>query len=307
MQDATNISTKILSYFNNLEPRVVQKGNIGGYYSYALQLMRDHTYVYRARNALRASFNTSRPVLNLTGSAGGHTQTWEFSGKKGHWFVGTKATTNNKYGWDKQIARVKVPDYKLHNHNYELPRLSWLTHAGGMVINDQDFNRSEAALSPDYSKMLIAVTDKQGNGYFSLYDTNVVNDALDRNGSSTDTRLDKLPYLKSFKVSNFVTIVQSLQGFDIDENDNIYVSSEYSPKAGRQSPRKIVKIPWGVTDSNYWQCVELDNYDLDRANKLTELEGIQVLGNNHVYLTVSYHFKNGGTDKNHRVYEITWN
>ena len=40
------------------------------------------------------------PVLTLVGAAAGHTQTWEYSGRSGKWFVGTKPGAGN---WAKQI------------------------------------------------------------------------------------------------------------------------------------------------------------------------------------------------------------
>ena len=316
MQNATNISAKVLSYFNNLNSRVVQKGNIGGYYAYALQLMYKHTYVYRARNGLRVKFDPKKPILDLAQTAAGHTQTWEYSGKKNCWFVGTKYSDASGWHWDKQIARVKIPDSKTHTHNYNFPRLSWIPWAGGMYdandsngMNDNTFVRSEAAVSPEYNTFLLVTVDKNGNGYFTLYDLDKINKALDGNyeGEATVVKLKDFDYLKSFKLPKLVGSVGSLQGFDIDEDNNIYISSEKAPSGGSQKPRKIVKIPWGSTNPNEWQYVDLDHVDLDRVHMNTELEGIQIVGNNHAYLTVSYHPTNKkGTDYRHRIYDVTW-
>lgn len=297
MITATNISANIKSYFNGLNNRVVQKGDIGGYYSYALQLMKKQTLVYRTKNALRADFKTNRtrPILRLSGSAAGHTQTWEYANKTNTWFVGTKATHGSLEHWDKQIARVTIPDYTNHTSNTQLARLSYLTQAGGFKIPDNQYLRSEASVSPNHDTILFSVVDKTHTCYFSLYSLKVINDALDKNGNRTDTRLDKLPYIDSFKVD--INPVGSLQGFGIDEQKNIYISSQH-PGA----TRKIVKIPWKVTDNNQWVKLPLDDINLDRQAKYSEFEGIQVLGYNHLYLNISYHKSDGKT----RVYDVTW-
>lgn len=308
MQNATNISAHVASYFNGLNKRVTQKGNIGGYYSYALQLMREHTYVYRARNGKRVDFDVSknRPILDLHGSAYGHTQTWEYAGKENSWFVGVKPLKDSGWRWATQIARITFPK-KFHSLSYssntQLPRLSWLRCAGNMTLDGPDFNRSEAAVTPDYQYMLIVTLSKSNRGYFSLYKLKDINDALDKNGSRKDTKLTDIKAYAGFNID--LSSINSFQGFDIDNDHNIYISSQKHPDGQKTHPRKIVKIPWNSQSESDWQVVNLDPINLDWHNRQTELEGIQVLGNNHVYLTVSYH-GDDGTQAPSRVYEVTW-
>ena len=112
--------------------------------------------------------------------------------------------------------------------------------------------------------------------------------------------------LKAFKIPGFVDKVKSIQGYDIDNNLNIYVSSQYAPKAGQgKQERKIVKIPWGNNDDSNWTKVNLDNTtSLDINGCETEFEGIQVTGENNLYLTVAYH--KAGTTVDNRIYKVRW-
>ena len=61
---------------------VVQKGNVGSSYVYALQLLHKGTniYVFRGNRQKDVAFDKNNPVLRLIGqdgnTAGGHTQTW---------------------------------------------------------------------------------------------------------------------------------------------------------------------------------------------------------------------------------------
>lgn len=102
-----------------------------------------------------------------------------------------------------------------------------------------------------------------------------------------------------------------IQGYGIDDNKNIYISSQPSPyttflgfpKQGK--PREIVKIPWGISDPSKWSVVNLDNsLKLDALNFCTEFEGIQVTGDC-LYLTVAYHQRNSDlTTLMNRIYQV---
>ncbi|MCH4003631.1 MAG: class III bacteriocin [Lactobacillus crispatus] len=61
--------------------------------------------------------NVTTPVVTMYGSAGGHTQTWEYSGRSGKWFVGTKfyATGNVDQIEVGNDAYVKASDVKFVN------------------------------------------------------------------------------------------------------------------------------------------------------------------------------------------------
>lgn len=349
MRTITNATATKLYDLNGVNQVVVQKGNVGSSYIYALQLLNDQNdaMVYRAKKG--ESFRSIPTVVNkkkreitledvqqksclylkgetstnMTQAAGGHTQTWEYAGsakdnnKDGGWFIGTKPKSSKKPKWDTQIARIPF-HAAYYTHNTELPRISNLNAAGrnfGINYSGNDLVRAEAAVTPvtsdgRYKMLLIATVDKAGTGYFSLYDLSEMNAALNAAGTS-DVNLAKHPIggnaKKAFKIPGFVDEVKSIQGYDIDNNLNIYVSSEYAPDKSDTSskPRSIVKIPWGSTNSDSWDKIDLKyNTRLDISGFYTEFEGIQVVNENKLYLTVAYH-KDGKTKYN-RIYQINW-
>ena len=143
MVDITNANIEKMYELNGLHEVVVQKGNVGKTYNYALQLLKQGTdaVVYRARHGRDfvkgkgKNSNVERlyldgihsvPANKTLQAAGGHTQTWEYSGRSGQWFVGTK----NKNKWASQIARVDIRYKSYASSNTEFPRLAYLNRAG---------------------------------------------------------------------------------------------------------------------------------------------------------------------------------
>ncbi|QNQ81646.1 bacteriocin [Lactobacillus sp. PV037] len=341
MRTITNATATKLYDLNGVNQVVVQKGNVGSKYIYALQLLHNQidTVVYRARpgqNFVKLSGSNPsatdvarvgclylKGITNSNGkqAAGGHTQTWEYAGtsnenNNGGWFIGTKPKVTDGIKWDTQIARVPF-HAAYYTRNTELPRISNLNAAGrNWDINYSGDNlvRAEAAVAPgmsgkEYQWLLIATVDKAGTGYFSLYDLAEMNAAINTAGTS-DVNLAKDAIggraKKAFKIPGFVDKVGSIQGYDIDKNLNIYVSSQYAPK-GSATARSIVKIPWGSIDSDSWTKIDLrDNNSLDINGFYTEFEGIQVISENSLYLTVAYHDANSGTTKKNRIYRVNW-
>ena len=175
------VDARILNQFDvsTGHKSVIQKGNVGETYDYGLQLWRDQldTYVFRGTRG-----NLTNLVLKLVGQAAGHTQTWEFSGESGKWFVGVKPT---KEHWAKQIARVDIRSLKAsktYDSNTAFPRIAYLDQAGepkDYCQSPENFKRAEAALSPDYTKMLIATMENDGTGHFVIYNAKMINQALD--------------------------------------------------------------------------------------------------------------------------------
>lgn len=301
---------------------VVQKGNVGSTYIYALQHHGKDNYVFRANPGSEITYGNE--IVKFTGDlAGGHTQTWEYANKSGCWFVGTKGKQGSgEYIWDTQIARVKIPGKMEYTSNTQLSRLSHLNSAGNFGLAGKDFDRSEAAVSQDYKYFLIVVIDIYGNGYFSLYNLKDINEKLDQYGTTAYniSGLSTVSNFAPFKISGITksSVIGSLQGFDVDhinqsggEQVNIYVSSESAPaEGGFSKERHIYKIPWGETNSSNWDDIDLTNNSaVDYGGYPTEFEGIQVTDENQLYLTVAYHgyLDNGswGTVGN-RIYKVKW-
>lgn len=334
MKQATNINVQMQYLLNDESQKdtdlykvVVQKGNVGSKYVYALQLLHSqhNIYVFRGLREEKVQFDKSNPVLRLIGqdndgtlhTAGGHTQTWEYANRSNEWFVGTKYISASHF-WTKQIARVHIPITNKVTNNTDLPRLSYLNYAGGMGYSGDDMQRVEAAVSSNYKYFMIVSGDTAGNAYFSLYDLNLINERLDAAGTSpVDIRT--IDYISSFEIPQITDMskVGSLQGFDIsDDGKFVYISSQYSPTSGDHGEtRKIVKVPWKSTDPSYWEEVNLKyNSELDAVNEygnkyLTEFEGIQLINDNDLYLTVAYHDPNADpvnqTTMN-RIYRVSW-
>lgn len=318
-------SVSLLKELSGAYNVVVQKGNVTANNIYALQLRNGQKNTYVIRGSRATGTLSKSPALVLYGggapyNAGGHTQTWEYANRSKSWFIGTKANTN---GWDTQIARVQFPSSGTvtHYYNTEMPRLSYLNRAGseyGIGYAGVDMKRVEAAVSPNYSELLIASVDTANNGYFSIYDLDQVNNALDGvEGTGEDVPITSLSCKSAFMINDFVgtlgnlqndPIGGSIQGYDIDDERNIYISSEKSPssKEPYQHPRKLVKIPWGETNTNNWEFADLDDDYMDVSGHISELESIQVIDSHTMYLTVSYHEEGSLTTDRQRIYEIDW-
>lgn len=318
MRQAFNISVSHTADLNTGYLAVAQKGNVGSKYIYAEQLRNDQHDIHVLRGY---AGNVTTPVVTMYGSAGGHTQTWEYSGRSGKWFVGTKPTPK----WDTQIARVDISSMgRVYYSNTDFPRLAYLNRAGdlrkpdGSTYAGSDMKRSEAAVSPDYSKFLVATVDNSGNGYFTIYDNNLINNELDNvEYNNGYVNLGNVSYLESFVIPGFYEDVKSsIQGYDIDNAGNIYVSSQVSPDtlSHKYYPKNIFKIPTydRLTTSN-WLQVDLSKYagpiNIYGQGMHTELEGIQILNENHCYLTVAYHKTVSGENKtvSNKIYEVSWN
>lgn len=345
MAEITNANVQKLYDLTGVNKVVVQKGNVGAKYLYALQLLhgQNDTVVYRAKPGqsfkkltgqnINASDVQKINCLYLAGTtdsnpdhaAGGHTQTWEYAGSSdnnnddGGWFIGTKPKNTSSGEFDTQIARIPFPSKNgsYYTKNTQLPRISNLNAAGrNYNINYSGSNliRSEAAVtpSPNYQYLLIATVDNTGNGYFSLYNLSDINQAINNAGTG-DVNLAEDDIgnnaVRAFKISNLVGQIGSIQGYDIDKNLNIYISSEYHPDKTNivSKPRKIVKIPWGTTQQSQWSIINLDSAtDLDISGYATEFEGIQVNKENDLYLTVAYHNSKNYTTEYNRIYKVTW-
>lgn len=324
-----NVKLSLMYELENLHHVVVQATSVDDENVYALQLLHKQTdtIVYRSSaDHKHVFFDEDAPVLYLNGvdkggKAGGHTQTWVYAGKPGYYFVGVKPKKHGSIYWDSQIARVQVPESgtATYDSNTEMTRLSYLNRAGinfgdgSVAYAGKDLERLEAAVTPDLTKFLIASIDLNHVGHFALYDLNEVNEALDAAGTD-DVNIQDLKCLGAFMVPDFNTsLLKSIQGYAIDNDNNVYVSSQPGPTADflglakQGKPREIVKIPWGETDPNNWEVADLDEDDtVNSLGYVTEFESVQVAGPNELYLTVAYHRKSDMTTLKNRIYKVEW-
>lgn len=323
MYSTTNVSNNGEFSLNVGHHSVVQKGDVGQSYIYALQLRNNQhsTFVLR-RNKFGTAFNT---VLELDDSAAGHTQTWSYA-EPNNWFIGTKS---NSDGWDTQIARVNLKNGIYHNSNYDFPRLAYLDRAGN-VDYVGSMERSEASVSPDHTKFLLVTVNDAGTGYFTIYNLAAINNALDsvqyQDGADRYYDIGMIPdsdIVDQFTIDRLYKgivnhtadktyLVNSLQGFDIDNNADVFISSQPAPGIVESTGRfpytyhkEILVIPANARyDQSQWTNVNLSGsgvIDKPGTGLHTEVEGIQAIDANNAYLTVAYHVKK--RIKNSKYYE----
>lgn len=344
LHDTTSIS--ILNSFDisTGHNSVIQKGNVTKNNIYALQLWNNQNDIKVLKGSRSMPLECNKLVFWGRDNAGQHTQTWEFASARDnyHWFVGTKPV--NK--WCTQIARVNLKSQNVsrpHTTNLDFPRLAHLNRIGTAPYSGSYLYRVEAAVSPNYEKLLIMTVEKNNNYYiahFTFYDLATINQALDnvennrpakRYVSMEDQPVTSDSGFKSFTVDNFYNpndisgkqnygstdeITNSIQGVDIDDEGNIYISSQPSPvqKDSYASHHKqIIKIPANAhEDQNQWVSVNLSQYAKYHSNTFdvpshrSEVEGVQVISRNHCYLTISYHRNTDHLTNQSKIFEISW-
>lgn len=196
-----------------------------------------------------------------------------------------------------------------------LKQLTDLNHAGNFDIKDSDICYSRITISPDYGSFVLMLMDKVGTAYFISYDFNEIVELIEKNENKA-LSLKQVEYFGKFKIKNFKSLVGAFQGFGIDNKFNIYISSEYSPTVANyfSHDRKIIKIFWNSADPSEWRILDmLDDTILDYEHCTTEFKSIQVIGEDHVFLTVAYYKLN--IDENfkrsiklvcNRIFEVRW-
>lgn len=302
MQEITQVNIKARHQLLTGYHAVVQTASVSPNTVYALQLRHAGQAIYVLQGNYGSEVKLAQPVLILTDSAGGHTQTWAPAGRQGQWFIGTKPSHSHMQ-WDQQIARVDLTNMGTqHCSHLEFPRLGYLNRVGNYPVAGTAMKRVEAAVSPDLSRILIASLEYNGTGHFTIYPLAAVNKVLDQaakcSPASRYVNLSALPYLEAFTVARLSPgWLNSVQGYAIDNPGNIYISSQRAPglnsQTGQFSPNlaRVIKIPvGGRADQIQWTCVNLSaRRQLALTGTASELEGIQVIGEDEVYLTVAYH------------------
>lgn len=319
-----NAKISLMYDLDNLHHVVVQAGFVDQDAVYALQLLhkQNDTIIYQAGNRHKhVLFDEANPIFYLngpssSGSAGGHTQTW-VKARDNQFFVGVKPKKHGSIYWDTQIARLDLDKAGTYNSNTDFSRLSYLNRAGknfgdgSCAFPGSELERLEAAVSPDMQHFLIASIDLNHVGHFALYNLSDINQALDA-ADGSDVNIETIPCQGAFMVPDFNTsVLKSIQGYGIDNQNNIYISSQPGPTAGflgrakEGHPREIVKLTWGETDPNKWEVVNLDDdHTVDSLGYVTEFESVQVIDENKMYLTVAYHEKSDMTTLKNRIYQV---
>lgn len=183
--------------------------------------------------------------------------------------------------------------------------------------------------------------DRGYTAHFTFYDLSTINQALDEVELNSPQKryvsMENQPVVmdnnfKSFSVDNFYNpddvagkpnfgstdeITNSIQGVDIDNDGNIYISCQPSPSDvnGKYTGhhKQIIKIPsYAHNDLNSWTSINLSQYakenpnTFDISNYHSEVESIQIISENYGYLTISYHRNSDGLTTLSRIFKISW-
>lgn len=263
----------------------------------------------------------------LTIQRGGHTQTWQYAGNN-KWFVGIDPRKDqfSSYSFDQDIARISYSEGMTTTDDFV--RLTNLNYASDDPNYTADeVQRSEAAVSPNGKYLLLTslqyptsptashhafsdlnVTDADAqNVHFAIYDLKAVNQKLDdaeANGE-TEVSVADLKPLAAFHVNNVYGNfgdMPAMQGIAIDNNKNLYISSE-NPEIKHHSlvPRQIIRVPWGQTNTNAWYYTDLDTPEWKYW--LTEMEGLQILGKD-IYFNMSLHNPDTNDTEKNIIYKV---
>lgn len=314
MKQITRYTVSRVDYFNHSHKVAVQKAYVGSTYTYILQLLNQQSEVaiFREKKDNKdKQFRNSTRVFWGKGSAGHHTQSFEYSGQDKMWLWGTKPNPNN---WCIQICREALPfkdaDSKTsRTENTSQTRITHVAQSGGYLCpnsygsGEGDASRIEFCVSPGKTWFCtLVVKDELDKGYFSLYPMWKINEAF--NKGTFDIRDYKDWCVGRFTIDGLTNSskIGSIQGFEIDEETNLYFSSQHASKG---SSRKIVKIPWGEDRTEMWQKLDLTNDNsFDDKGYYTEFEGLQIRTENDVYLTVTYHKDDTKSSEYSRLFEI---
>lgn len=186
---------------------------------------------------------------------------------------------------------LNATNFNEYDSQIILSELINLNYAGDFKLSETNITESRITIAPDYGSFLLLIIDSRGNAYFILYDLNEFNDLLDQS-SNNFLSLKEIDYLSEFKITDFKNIVGSFQGFGIDNDLNIYISSEYPPtvKSYFSHDRKIIKISWDRNEPSDWRILDLSSDNaLDHEHCTTEFKNIQVIHENDLFLTVAYY------------------
>ena len=210
-----------------------------------------------------------------------------------------------KYGdncWCKDIIVIDQKDltkYKIITGIFDVVK-----SLGG----DDTPYRTEMTISPDHKRVLFTPIDQNKKQWFLLYNYSDVTDALNKIDYGKALDLSKIDRVDEFGIVNFTgsdtAILKSVQGYAIDNDGTIFISSERVPKFENgklkdKSPSIIFRMRWnhGATQRKYYlNLLPLDTDFIQQLGTtggdtlvLGELEDLQYLNDHSILLAVTWH------------------
>lgn len=169
--------------------------------------------------------------------------------------------------------------------------------------------RTEMAISSDRKHVLFTPIDKDYKQWFLLYNYSDIIKALSKSNFGQALDLTEVKHVDKFKVDNFTksktAVLKSVQGYAIDNDAKIYISSARAPKFKKgkltqgNSPSIILKMHWNhkaTMQKYYLNLLPLDTSFFDQIGELGknvlilgELEDLQYLKDGSIMLAVTWH------------------
>lgn len=257
----------------------------------------------------------------------GHTQTI--------YVINNKIITGCNYHHKKMNGTKWCQDFLVVDTN-DHSQYKTITNIFGVVAKLADNHkdelnyRNELAITPDLKHIVFCPIDATGKQWFLLYDYQNIANALAKipNGQTLD--LTKIDLQDSFSIDEFsrafnknqqvsYPILDSIQGYAIDNDLNLYISSQKAPSndsmnqlkldaennpveltAENVSHPKILMIPWNHANNQlkyyFDNLLKFDDKLAKHVNQiqdelaLSEMEAIQFLPqNNALLVSVTWH------------------
>lgn len=234
-----------------------------------------------SKNAKTLTFDLDQKLYDFNEDLG-HTQSLIIHDDD--YYLGCDPLTSYKNKWSQNIVRYKLKNNQLVNKHKVID-----VKSAAKVFKNVDLNsiyRVDFAVSPDRQTFLLGLIDKQGTQYFLFYNFNDIINMFDQlKQESIEFEKAGLKPFKYFKFDKFVNddasldgyLINSVQGYTLDNYKNIYVGS------GRFSGKKkfkmnlstrIVKIPYSlqsISDVSILKLTYKAPFDIEDT---TELENV---------------------------------
>lgn len=188
------------------------------------------------------NFDPNHPVFS---DSLGHTQSLIVDNE--YYYTGSKPLpihSDKSIAWSQNIAQYRLTNDQL----IEPKQITYVNEAIASLykdVNPKSIHRIDFALSPNKKDFIIGASSIEGTQYFLLYDFQKVVNAfskIDIEGTVSMLKTGLTP-TKFFRILKFVdhetkypyqnksdAFLPSIQGYAIDDNDSIYISSGLAPK-----------------------------------------------------------------------------
>lgn len=211
-----------------------------------------------SESPIKLSFDDDSPIFqeNL-----GHTQSLFIDGD--FYYMGCDSDESTKHKWAQDIIRYT----KLDNKLIDPKKITNIKYLAKTLNKDADLNkihRVDFAVSPDKKWIMIGLISTDGTQYEFLYNFNKFSKIFDYTDVNIDIKDVVLKWSNAYSISNFCDsktqypytekskyFLPSVQGYALDNEKNVYLSSGLAPDKKVTKPNyiaHIAQIPWGLSN-----------------------------------------------------------